>query len=245
MTTSPIIPFPKDVRRAELVFARERTQLWRAFLGDRAIALRLACFPASDGPIVDPAEALVDFGRLAARLEISATAQLISSGASGEGFFAAEEWIDGAELGASVLSWGDACRVLASVARDLLTLHSARKWHGGVRPSRIKISGARAMLHSFAWSIMTSTLTRDQIVLLDDRARRRDKDCAPELVLHGARAAGPANDVYGFARAFSVAIGGVRAARVPAEAARALNAAMSIEPANRPSLRELVPLLSA
>ena len=210
----PLIPFPQQIAGAELIRNGKNDQLWRASFGGEVVALRLGRFE-KERPLFEPSEIIWGVASIAERLGLTHTAKLVATGSSGDGFFVAERWIDGRGID------GDAN--LSGVAEDLMRLHAARKWHGGLRPTRIVVSRGVAHLIGLTWSMFLTTLTQDSM-------RSFDEDLAPELMEIGPHAAGPGNDVYGFARVL------VAAGRSNALVERAL----SPRPEDRPAMNELV-----
>ena len=209
----PLIPFPKQIAEAELVREGKNEQVWRASFGGETVALRLGRFE-KDRPLFEPSEIIWGVASIAERLGLTNTAKMVATGSSGEGFFVAERWIDGRGI--------DRETNLSGVAEDLMRLHAARKWHGGLRATRIVVSRGTASLVGLTWAMFLTTLTRESMLSFD-------QDLAPELNLEGPRAAGPANDVHGFARVL------VAAGRSNALVERAL----SSKPEDRPTLVEL------
>ena len=180
----PLVPFPREVSGAESVTASKHAQLWRASWSGKAVALRLFRFEGAK-PLIAPPSILERSAEIDAQLGLAATAAMIAAGSSGDGWYVAEAWIEGAPI--------DRKTDLGAVVSDLLRLHRAGKWHGGVSPSRIVSTNGEGRLVARAWSTYLSTLPREQLAIFD-------RDVAPELLSIGPSAAGPANDVHGFAR---------------------------------------------
>ena len=207
----PLVPFPREVSGAESVTASKNAQLWRASWSGKAVALRLFLHR----PLIAPPRIMERAAEIDAQLGLTATARMIAAGSSGDGWYVAEEWIEGGRL--------DHRTDLRAVASDLLRLHRAGKWHGGVTPSRIVSANGVGWLVARAWATFLSTLPKEQLALFD-------RSVAPELLEHGPSAAGPATDVYGFAKVLAACD------RSGPMIARAL----SSEAADRPTLSELL-----
>ncbi len=222
----PLVPFPSQISRAVLVRAGPDQQLWRASFRGERVALRLA---RVEEPLFSPPEIIARAANLASELRLVNTAELIATSRIADGFFVAERWIEGEPLG--LLPELETLRLLRGVAQDLTKLHSARKWHGGVRPSRVVIGRRSAHLTAYSWSAFLTTLPRDQFAPLSEGDRQ---EYAPELLAHGPKAAGPALDVFGFARVLQAAV------KSPSRHfAGLLERATSPDPKLRPTMREL------
>jgi hypothetical protein len=206
-----LVPFPSEVVGAELVRSSKNAELWRASFSGKPVALRLFRLERS---LIAPPAIMERAAEIDAQLELTATAKMIAAGESGEGWYVAEEWIEGTAL--------DHRTDLRGVASDLLRLHRAGKWHGGVTPSRIVSNGAGVLL-ARSWATFLSTLPREQLTSFAE-------DVAPELLQHGPSAAGPANDVHGFAQVLAAC----------GKSGPLIRRALSSEVADRPTLSELL-----
>ena len=220
-TAKAPIAVPAGYRLESLLSEHPDAQLWRADLGGRPVALRLARY---DGP-TDPADFLRRMDEIAKGLGIAELAPLIEAGGAQGGFFAAEAWIDGPTFAEQP----EPAR-LRPLIEGLARLHAARKWHGGITPSRLRRHGEGFVALQFAWSAWISTLARARVERLDGAVDR-----PPELEA-GPRMASPGLDTY--------ALAGILGSMTPAPGAQAwLARGRSPDPAARPRLEELAALL--
>src|SRR5262245_60499713 len=70
----PLVPFPSQISRAELVRAGPEQQLWRASFRGERVALRLARL---EEPLFSPPEIISRAANLASELRLANTAELI------------------------------------------------------------------------------------------------------------------------------------------------------------------------
>jgi hypothetical protein len=247
----PILLFPQGFVDPVFVAGHELQQRWRGLYRGKPSLLRLGRFPAELAPVVDPGAALEMMMKLDASLGLSAIVVPVAAGSCAGGFFAIEPHAgdaDGRKLG--TLGWAATVELVRPIARDLAALHRARKWHGGVRPTRIRRTKRGGALTGLAWASMVSMLTGDQLRAIDrPEAPHRAPFVAPELLALGPEAAGRPCDVYGLARSIlQLATGGPAAdlradQEMPRSAAELLRAASGADPAGRPVIAELVAVL--
>ena len=198
--TDPIAPIPDGYQVDRLVGGHRRKQLFRARHDGQPVALRLLRFEEDEGPMMEPSFLMTRLGSVIDELELTTIAPLRAAEATGDGYFAAEPWIGDRDLTKAQLSWAETCALLGPLAEDLAKLHAHRKWHGGIRPHRIRVDGQAATLVAFAWAATASSFTRDLFARVEVPEKRGGGFIAPELLEKGPAGAGTALDVYGLGR---------------------------------------------
>lgn len=231
-----IVEVPSRFQKLVRVSGDAQVELYRAELDGRAIALRLVRYAADRRPIVDPKMVMSRLQEIAAGLQLEHVAPLLAVESVEGGLVAAEAWAgDRRVFDGPKLDLDEIKRALGPVLGDLGKLHGARKWHGGIRPSRL-IAGPRgATLVALPWSVALTGMVRELSHELDRRSPERDPYRAPELAELGPKAAGPSLDVYAVAQLVLRNVGGALGPKLKA----ALDAGADADPARRPSLAAL------
>ncbi len=240
MNATPIISAPNAYSNLRFISGGEIEQLWRAKDDAGDVALRLVRFPDRLTPIADPAPIFGRVGSLIEGLQLSSFARHRASGAAGGGCYIVEAWAGDKSLAeVGPMPWDSLTQLLRPIVADIATLHGARKWHGGIRPSRIRVAGARATLVGLAWSSVLTSFVSDLFTACEPAARR--SIFAPELLDKGPVAAGPSLDVYALAKTLSLlAVGG----RIPEQAKSLIDRTVTAPPQERPRLAELSAILT-
>jgi len=231
-----IVEVPSRFQKLVRVSGDAQVELHRAELDGRPIALRLVRYAADHQPIVDPKMVMSRLQEIAAGLQLEHVAALLAVESVAGGLVAAEAWAGDRRLfGGQKLGLAEVKRALGPVLGDLGKLHGARKWHGGIRPSRL-IAGPRgATLVALPWSVALTGMVRELRSELDPASPGRDPYRAPEMAELGPKAAGPGLDVYAVAQLVLRNIGDALSPKLKA----ALDAGADANPARRPSLAEL------
>lgn len=243
--SSPIITLSPSFTDPELVSSYEVRQVWRGRFRGAPAVLRCARLPDALRPTIDRKIVLTSVAKIANALDLPALVGPLATGGADGGFYVVEPEVgdvDATHLAPQ--SWREVSRLLAPIARDLVTLHQYGKWHGGIRPSRVRRTRDGGRLVGFTWASTASTLTRDQLRAVEEPgARHRAPFMAPELVERGPAYARPATDVHGLARTtFFLANGSPRAQSprgVSARTFEVLTAATAPEAQDRPGIDEL------
>lgn len=231
-----IVEVPPRFQRLVRVSGDARVELHRAELDGRAVALRLVCYSEERRPIVDPKMVMSRTQEIVAGLELSHVAPLLAVEAVPGGLISAEAWAgDRPLVGGSKLTLSELKQALGPVLDDLAKLHGARKWHGGIRPSRLIAGQGGATLVALPWSVALTGMVRELSHELDRRSPERDPYRAPELAELGPKAAGPTLDVYAIAQLVLRNVAGALSPKLKS----ALAAAADADPARRPSLAAL------
>lgn len=231
-----IVEAPSRFQRLVRVSGDAQVELYRAELDGRAVALRLVRYAEQRRPIVDPKMVMSRTQEIVAALELTRVAPLLAVEAVPGGLISAEAWAGDRRLfDGSKLPLAELKRALAPALADLAKLHGARKWHGGIRPSRVIAGASGATLVALPWSVALTGMVRELSHELDRRSPERDPYRAPELAELGPKAAGPALDVYAIAQLVLRNVSGALSPQLKG----ALDAAVDRDPARRPSLTAL------
>ncbi len=233
--TAPIVSLPETFSNLRLIGGDEHQQLWRAEREGRQVALRLVRFGDLRAPMMDPTFMLRRQSEFVAGLELKNVAEPIVANKCGDGYLYAEAWADGDDLSkAAPKTWSALAQALAGVLGDLVTLHEARKWHGGIRPSRIRLAPGRATLIGLPWTATITGWKPATFQTLVDTTY-----VAPEVLEHGAKGVGTAMDVFALGKTLLA----VAPKDTPAAIKDALNSAASAT--GRPTIGELHKLLAS
>lgn len=235
--TAPIVTVPAGLAVERLVGGNRYKQLFVARRGEARVALRLLRFGEAKTPLVPPSFLLPRLGSIIDELKLENVAPLLEAGETAGGFYAIEPWLGAGDLsGAQPVAWAALATRLAPIAADLATLHAARKWHGGIRPHRIRLVGDRATLVAFSWAAMATAFVQSLFGAVETRGR---DFVAPELLERGPAGAGTALDVYAMAKTILGA-----ADDVPADVRQLLEGAFASDRAMRPTMEDIAAALA-
>ncbi|MFO0726122.1 MAG: hypothetical protein U1E65_20230 [Myxococcota bacterium] len=239
---SPILDVPAAVTKRVLLSGDAHVELYRGEVDGKPVALRLVKFPANLRPIVDPKLVMQRTQEIAAGLGLSATAALLSVESMPGGLALTETWGgDRPLLAGGKLPLRTLAKALGPVLADLDKLHQARKWHGGIRPSRVLEGKSAACLIALPWAVALSGMVAELSQAFDPRTADQDKYRAPELATIGMKAMGPAADVYAIGRLLAAGAEGA----LPPRVASTVSAALSADPGARPRIADITHALLA
>lgn len=231
-------PVPAGYEVVAVVRSSRFERLLRAKYEGRDVALRIVTFPEGQAPLIDPTFVWSRVNSIVGELGVRTFAMQIATGQADSGHYVAEEWIGRGDLAKQgPLPWNDLAQRILPLARDLATVHAARKWHGGIRPRRLRLVDQTIGLAAYGWAAWMSAQTGETAARIEPADRPSSAYVAPEL--SASRVAGTALDCYGLCKSLLDC-----ASDIPQDALTVLQRGLVPDLEARTTMAELVDLLA-